>query len=60
MAIPMHAVFTLPLVKILPLKLDIGKVFKGDTAKGIIEIDNLSDIDFNLKVNKIFSLDTFL
>lgn len=40
MAIPMHAVFVLPLVKILPVKLDLGQVLKGDTAKGVVEIDN--------------------
>lgn len=56
----MHALFILPLLKISPIKVDMGKIFKGDTGKGTIEINNLSTISFNLKVNKTFTLDSFL
>lgn len=56
----MHALFVLPQLKISPLKVDLGKILKGDTRKGIIKVNNLSYIALHLKVNKTFSLDTFL
>lgn len=58
---PMHAKFTLPLLKVTPNSLSLGQVVVGGTLQAAVTIENLSsDLGCQLSVGRLFTFDFFL
>jgi hypothetical protein len=58
---PMHAKFSLPLLKVTPNALSLGQLAVGGTLQAVLAVENLStELGCQLSVEKLFSFDFFL